>query len=357
DEREKESFSGKSLNFWQRWRLAQCAKRAKTKGKIAEVYGKLLAYLRQAFLAIENYGLEAGIFEQKGDIFYLEFAEIKQWVLSTVGLVEEGNLTKESPPTPLEQEGMLSETLLEKEEMTEPSVGCDEGNSTNNVASFEQRNLPQIRDEKLFDENSPLTPLEKEEMTEPSVGCDEGNSTNNVEVEEQNRRVLKVVSPSSPYPETFHSLRQLIRQRKEKLQKDSDRQVPSVVYGNVLPEQSQETISTEENVSILQGIPGSVGCVEGYVKVCRSSEVNLAESENLIIVVPYTDAGWAALLLNAKAIITEVGGQLSHGAIIAREYGIPAVMNISGAMTRLQDGQKVRVDGYRGTVELLSLGD
>ena len=48
-----------------------------------------------------------------------------------------------------------------------------------------------------------------------------------------------------------------------------------------------------------------------------------------------------------------MGGQLSHGAIIAREYGIPAVMNISGAMTRLQTGQKVRVDGYRGTVELL----
>ncbi|MEM1169378.1 MAG: glycerol-3-phosphate acyltransferase [Cyanobacteria bacterium P01_H01_bin.35] len=290
-EREKDNFSVKSLNLWQRWRLSQCAKRARTKGKIAEVYGKLLAYLRQTFLAIEikfksqkskvksDGGQEnLEIFEEKGDIFYLEFEEIRQWILST-----------------------------------EDSVGW----------------------------------------------VDEGNPTNNVGIEEQNRREFKVVSPSSPFPqtspssETPHTLRQLICQRKEQLEKDGDRQVPSVVYGNVLPQESQETISTEENTSFLQGIPGSVGCVEGYVKICRSLEVNLAESENLIIVVPYTDAGWAPLLLKAKGIIAEVGGQLSHGAIIAREYGIPAVMNISGAMTRLQDGQKVRVDGYRGTVELL----
>lgn len=75
--------------------------------------------------------------------------------------------------------------------------------------------------------------------------------------------------------------------------------------------------------------------------------------ENAIVVVPYTDAGWAPLLLGATAIISEVGGQLSHGAIVAREYKIPAVMNIPEATTRFRDGQKVRVDGYLGTVELL----
>ena len=167
----------------------------------------------------------------------------------------------------------------------------------------------------------------------------EEKTTNSLGVSEQNTKEFNV--------------RELIRKRREKLEKDRDRLVPSVVYGNVLPQESQETFSNEENVSFLQGIPGSVGCVEGYVKICGSLEVNLAEEENLIIVVPYTDAGWAPLLLKAKGIIAEVGGQLSHGAIIAREYGIPAVMNISGAMTRLQNGQKVRVDGYRGTVELV----
>ncbi|NEP81490.1 MAG: hypothetical protein F6K39_26990, partial [Okeania sp. SIO3B3] len=325
-EREKDNFLIKSLNFWQRWRLAQCAKRARTKGKIAEVYGKLLAYLRLTFLAIEikvksqnskfksddrqeNLELKSQkskiksddlqenleIFEEKGDIFYLEFEEIRQCIL-TVGWVEERNPTKESP------------LLLEKGGMTQPPVSLvEEGNPT---------------------KRSPLTPLEK------------GKTFSD--------RLLDQVGMFND-----RLLGQLICERKEQLEKDRDRQVPQVVYGNVLPQESQETFSTEENVSILQGIPGSVGCVEGYVKVCRSLEVNLAESENLIIVVPYTDAGWAPLLLKAKGIIAEVGGQLSHGAIIAREYGIPAVMNVSGAMTRLQDGQKVRVDGYRGTVEFI----
>ena len=300
EEREKDNFSVKSLNFWQRWQLGQCAKRARTKGKIAEVYGKLLAYLRRTFLAIENYGLEAEIFEQKGDIFYLEFAEVRQWILSTVGWVEEQN--------------------------PKNSVGVEEKNRRefNTVT-------PNIEDEQ-----SPL-------------------KTFNISP-----------TPSLPYSskpllldqkEIFNKnslLRELIHQRQEQWEKDVERLVPSVVYGNVLPQESQETISTEENVLILQGIPGSIGCVEGYVKVCRTLEVNLPEEENLIIVVPYTDAGWAPLLLKAKGIIAEVGGQLSHGAIIAREYGIPAVMNISRATTRLKDGQKVKVDGYRGIVELLS---
>ncbi|WP_293069924.1 glycerol-3-phosphate acyltransferase [Okeania sp. SIO2B3] len=266
----KDSFSAKKLNLWQRWRLEKCAKRSITKGKIAEVYGKLLAYLRWNFLAIENHGLEAGVFEQKGDIFYLEFEEIRQWILSTVGWVEERN-------------------------------------PTNNVGSQEQ-NRTEFNTVTPNDERSPLT---------------------------------------SPSPH----LRQLIRERKEQLQKDRDRQVPSVVYGNILPQENPEITPTAENASILSGIPASVGSVEGYVKVCRSAGVSIAEDEHPIIVVPYTDAGWAPLLLKAKGIITEVGGQLSHGAIIAREYGIPAVMNVSGAMTRLQDGQKVRVDGYKGTVE------
>ncbi len=76
----KDNFSAKSLNLWQRLRLAKCQKRTRNKGKNAEVYGKLLAHLRWSFLAIENYGLEAEVFEQKGDIFYFKFDEIQQWI-------------------------------------------------------------------------------------------------------------------------------------------------------------------------------------------------------------------------------------------------------------------------------------
>jgi len=71
-----------------------------------------------------------------------------------------------------------------------------------------------------------------------------------------------------------------------------------------------------------------------------------------ILVVPYTDSGWAPLLVRAGGLIAEAGGRLSHGAIIAREYGIPAVMDVRGATWLLQDGQRVRIDGYRGIVEL-----
>lgn len=72
-----------------------------------------------------------------------------------------------------------------------------------------------------------------------------------------------------------------------------------------------------------------------------------------ILVVPYTDAGWAPLLAQAGGLISEVGGRLSHGAIVAREYGIPAVMNLAQATQRLKDGQRVRLHGQSGRVELL----
>nr|WP_239651359.1 PEP-utilizing enzyme [Neosynechococcus sphagnicola] len=70
--------------------------------------------------------------------------------------------------------------------------------------------------------------------------------------------------------------------------------------------------------------------------------------------VPYTDSGWAPLLARAGGLIAEVGGRLSHGAIVAREYGIPAVMDIPHATQVLRDGQRVRIDGQLGTVEILA---
>ena len=72
-----------------------------------------------------------------------------------------------------------------------------------------------------------------------------------------------------------------------------------------------------------------------------------------ILVVPFTDAGWAPLLARAQGLIAEVGGRLSHGAIIAREYGIPAVMDVTDATQRLHNGQWVRLDGEQGLVEVL----
>ncbi len=150
------------------------------------------------------------------------------------------------------------------------------------------------------------------------------------------------------------SARKQINHRQEQWAIDRQRQVPTVVYGSRLPENNLDPIQPT-STGILAGIPASAGQVEGRVYVFRTFDPADLPSgeESMVAVVPYTDAGWAPLLVSFKAIVAEVGGQLSHGAILAREYGIPAVMNVQGATQRLQNGQKVKVDGSRGTVELL----
>jgi pyruvate,water dikinase len=71
-----------------------------------------------------------------------------------------------------------------------------------------------------------------------------------------------------------------------------------------------------------------------------------------ILVAPITNPAWTPLFAVASAVITEVGGILSHGAIVAREYGIPAVMSVPGATKLLRDGQRITVDGNKGWVYL-----
>lgn len=71
-----------------------------------------------------------------------------------------------------------------------------------------------------------------------------------------------------------------------------------------------------------------------------------------ILVAPITNPVWTPLFAIASGVVTEVGGILSHGAIVAREYGIPAVMSVPGATSRLEGGQRVTVDGNKGAVYL-----
>jgi len=69
-------------------------------------------------------------------------------------------------------------------------------------------------------------------------------------------------------------------------------------------------------------------------------------------VAPSTDPGWTPLFLKAAALVMEAGGSLSHGAIVAREYGIPAVINVPGVMKVIKDGQTITVDGEEGKIFL-----
>ena len=123
---------------------------------------------------------------------------------------------------------------------------------------------------------------------------------------------------------TPDNLQSTIKERRQQLEHDRNRQIPTVVYGNRLPPDQTELSDTDSTVlgdsdseGLMSGIPASGGCVEGTVKICRQLNFNTFEP-GTIVVVPYTDAGWAPLLVNAVAIVAEVGGQLSHGAIVAR---------------------------------------
>jgi len=102
----------------------------------------------------------------------------------------------------------------------------------------------------------------------------------------------------------------------------------------------------------LLGNPVAPGVVEGVVRVIRDPQrETLAAGE--ILVTEFTDPGWTPLFINAGGLILEVGGALTHGAVVAREYGIPAVVGVREATAKLTTGQHVRLDGNRGIVEVL----
>ncbi|MEH2327156.1 MAG: glycerol-3-phosphate acyltransferase [Nostoc sp.] len=211
-------------------------RRVDIKGRVTEVYSRLLAELRWSFVALEKIWLKSGLLKKTGDIFFLEFDEVRRLIVGD--------------------------------------------------------------DSRLIQE-----------------------------------------------------LDELVESRRSQFAQDSEIiQVPLLVYGNTPPHPLAPSALYSDQ--ILQGIGASQGQAEGRVKVLRNLQDVPEIDRDTILVVPYTDSGWAPLLLRAGGLIAEAGGRLSHGAIVAREYGIPAVMDVHGATWLLQDGQRVRIDGSRGIVEL-----
>ena len=147
---------------------------------------------------------------------------------------------------------------------------------------------------------------------------------------------------------------QLIAQRKAELTENQKlKHIPYIVYGDRTPVISATNTPVISDAQVLKGIGTSPGTVEGSVKIL-SDFANIDRiDKQTIVVVPYTDAGWSPVLARAGGLIAEVGGRLSHGAIIAREYGIPAVMDIPNINNILHNGQKVKIDGLLGVVEIL----
>lgn len=114
-------------------------------------------------------------------------------------------------------------------------------------------------------------------------------------------------------------------------------------------EQEEEVVITD---GVLQGIPGSAGIVEGEVCIVLSVEEFKDVKEGCILVTRTTNPAWTTLFYSAKGLITESGGPLSHGAVTAREVGIPAVMSVRNCLTTLKNGDIVIVDGSKGIVTI-----
>jgi pyruvate,water dikinase len=219
------------------WKVGAVQERVNLKGRVTEVYSRLLAELRWCFVGLEGVWLESGVLGERGDIFFLELEEIRRVVAGDEGL-----------------RSRLAEL-----------IGLRRG---------------------LLEEDGKLSG------------------------------------------------------------------VAPVVYGNAPP--APLRVRGEGRVSRqLRGIGASPGVVEGRVRVLRSLQGMGEIDRQTILVVPYTDSGWAPVLARAGGLIAEVGGRLSHGAIVAREYGMPAVMDVENATDLLRDGEWVRVDGARGVVEIL----
>lgn len=103
----------------------------------------------------------------------------------------------------------------------------------------------------------------------------------------------------------------------------------------------------------MAGLPVSSGVIEGRARVILSIEDAVLEDGD-ILVTSFTDPSWTPLFVSIKGLVTEVGGLMTHGAVIAREYGLPAVVGVENATKLIQDGQRIRVNGTEGYVEILS---
>jgi len=224
----------------QGWLARVVQQRVKLKGQVAVVYNRLLAELRWCFIALEQAWLHAGLLSAPGDIFFLEWSEVREMAVNP-----NSRLTDQAP--------------------------------------------------------------------------------------------------------------QRVTQRRSQFQQDGQlTSVPPVAYGNTPAAILDFSFGQpSQHSQQLRGIGASPGQAVGQVKVLRNLQTIPEIDRHTILVVPYTDAGWAPLLARAGGLIAEVGGRLSHGAIVAREYGIPAVMEIAYATQRLQDGQQVHIDGQQGIVNIL----
>ncbi|MEZ2715089.1 phosphoenolpyruvate synthase [Niallia circulans] len=160
---------------------------------------------------------------------------------------------------------------------------------------------------------------------------------------------------------TFEELHHVVRTNKLDYQIISKRKEDYNIYEKLSPPRvitsDGEIIEGKykrENLpeEAIAGLPVSSGIMEGRARIILNLEdADLEDGD--ILVTTFTDPSWTPLFVSIKGLITEVGGLMTHGAVIAREYGLPAVVGVENATKLIKDGQRIRVNGTEGYVEIL----
>ncbi|MBP1933188.1 phosphoenolpyruvate synthase [Ammoniphilus resinae] len=150
---------------------------------------------------------------------------------------------------------------------------------------------------------------------------------------------------------THKLVEQIISKRKEEYKFYEKLTPPRVITSDgeiISGEYKRDNLPTEAFV----GLPVSAGVIEGRARVILNmDDANLQEGDILVTV--FTDPSWTPLFVSIKGLVTEVGGLMTHGAVIAREYGLPAVVGVEKATKLIKDGQRIRVHGTEGYIERL----
>ena len=150
-----------------------------------------------------------------------------------------------------------------------------------------------------------------------------------------------------------HDWKALIAERRAAYEREMRRrQVPRVLVSDGRAFYEGLGAKTDSS-DLITGSPVSPGVVEGIVQVVFDpNDTQLAPGE--ILVCPGTDPAWTPLMMAASGLVTEVGGMMTHGSVVAREFGIPAVVGVHQATQRLKNGQTIRLDGTTGKIMILS---
>ncbi len=147
---------------------------------------------------------------------------------------------------------------------------------------------------------------------------------------------------------TRTDLAPLVRARRGELARDQARPDPPATFVGVPP----PVVMPPSGGHLMRGLAASPGVVEGRARVLVREDEMDALQPGEILVVHTTDVGWTPLFLVAAGVVTELGGPLSHAAVVAREFGVPSVVNVVGATRAIRTGDLLRVDGDRGLVSL-----